>query len=43
MEEEARTILRRTLLGEEEPATNLAARAEELFGAEHGVDLDLPP
>lgn len=42
MEEEARLILRRTLLGEEEPASNLAALAQELFGPEHGVDLDLP-
>ena len=42
MEEEARLILRRTLLGEEEPASNLATLAQELFGPEHGVDLDLP-
>jgi plasmid stability protein len=42
MEEEARHILRRTLFGEEEPATNLAVLAQELFGPEHGVDLDLP-
>lgn len=42
MEEEARTILRHSLLGEEEPATNLADLAGELFGLEHGIDLDLP-
>lgn len=42
MEEEARHILRHTLLGEEEPATNLAELAQELFGPEHGVHLDLP-
>jgi plasmid stability protein len=42
MEEEARHILRRTLLGEEEPATDLATLARELFGPEHGIDLDLP-
>jgi len=42
MEQEARHILRRTLLGEEKPAANLAELAEELFGPEHGVDLDLP-
>ena len=42
MEEDARHILRRTLLDEEEPATNLATLAHELFGPEHGVDLDVP-
>ena len=42
MEEEARNILRHTLLGEGEPTSNLADLADELFGSEHGVDLDLP-
>jgi hypothetical protein len=33
--------IRHILLGEE-PATDLATLARELFGPEHGVDLDLP-
>ena len=41
MEEEARRILAAACTTEERPA-NLADIALELFGAEHGVDLDLP-
>ena len=40
MEEEVRLILRRELEGEEE--LNLADLARQLFGPEHGVDLELP-
>ena len=41
MEEEARHILRRDLLGHGDPATNLDDLAEELFGAQRGIDLEL--
>jgi plasmid stability protein len=43
MEEEARHILRRALLGEGEPVSNLDDLAEELFGAKRGVHLDPHP
>lgn len=39
MEEEARRILRAAVA----PPERLADLAQELFGAENGVDLDLPP
>ena len=41
MEEEARHILRRDLLGQSDPAINLDDLAEELFGAKRGIDLEL--
>jgi antitoxin FitA len=41
MEEEARSILRDALDRDRPP--NLADLALELFGAEHGVNLELPP
>jgi len=43
MEEEARHILRRDLLGESDPVSSLDDLAEELFGAERGVDLEPHP
>ena len=42
MEEEARHILRRDLLGQGDPVANLDDLAEELFGAKRGIDLELP-
>ena len=41
MEEEARLILRRDLLGQGDPVVNLDDLAEELFGAKRGIDLEL--
>ena len=41
MEEEARHILRRDLLGQGDPVVNLDDLAEELFGAKRGIDLEL--
>ena len=43
MEEEARHILRRDLLGQGDPVTNLDDLAEELFGAKRGIDLEPHP
>ena len=43
MEEEARHILRRDLLGEGDPVTNLDDLAEELFGQKRGIDLEPHP
>lgn len=42
MEEEARTILRNGLEGPEEPVS-IVDLATELFGREHGVDLEPHP
>jgi plasmid stability protein len=41
MEEEARNILRQSL--EREHPDNMADIARDLFGPEHGFELDLPP
>lgn len=44
LEEEARELLRMAMARQEAPTReNLVALSRRLFGAEHGVDLDIPP
>ena len=43
LEEEARELLRAAIAREASGGETLPAIAERLFGAERGIDLDLPP